>query len=562
MCTVANGRNDGRQQEIFYLEEKDRSLKPAAEEDLYNYTTMRWLYNEAYELSRRHARFNVQGLIKKAVEVSGHGVTECIRVMKYREGEYNKVFLLTMDNGAEVVAKVPNLNAGPAHYTTASEVATMNYLREVLDVPVPRVLAWSSNSSNSVQSEFIIMEKAKGVILSDCWRDLARAAKNKIIEQIVNLQLSFSSRAFPAHGCLFFKEDVPAEKLSFSNVPSDPSQRYTIGPLVDPTLWEDGRNELNVHKGPWETLSSYAVDLGKNELEWVKSHAQPRMNYFYDVRVPEQPSEALKTLGRYLSIVPYVTRITEETHYLQTRILSHRDLNSSNVFIDPDTNDITAIIDWQGSTIAPLSLQAEIPRMVRHFPPVQPGLFLPERPGDYDALDLEGKRAADATHESILCQKYYEGNTAKSNPLLYSAIMHNDTKAAPLIEPLQIICGSWKNREVWKLRASLINITESWESVKIGGITCPLVFTEEEIQKHDKELENIDYIESIMEAFDKDGILPADGRVDPEAFDSFQEANRAQKETYVSLADDDEERHLMGETWPWQDWPERSAYPH
>ena len=51
-----------------------------------------------------------------------------IRVMKYREGEYNKVFLLTMDNGAEVVAKVPNLNAGPAHYTTASEVATMNYV--------------------------------------------------------------------------------------------------------------------------------------------------------------------------------------------------------------------------------------------------------------------------------------------------------------------------------------------------------------------------------------------------------------------------------------------------
>ena len=98
------------------------------------------------------------------------------------------------------------------------------------------------------------MEKAKGVILSDCWRDLARAAKNKIIEQIVNLQLSFSSRAFPAHGCLFFKEDVPAEKLSFSNVPSDPSQRYTIGPLVDPTLWEDGRNELNVHKGPCLSL--------------------------------------------------------------------------------------------------------------------------------------------------------------------------------------------------------------------------------------------------------------------------------------------------------------------
>ena len=110
-------------------------------------------YNEAYELSRRRSRFNVQGLIEKAVEVSGHGVTSCmllafvgtcwvggvanslgIRVMKYQEGEYNKVFLLTMDNGAEVVAKVPNLNAGPAHHTTASEVATMSYVGTISTV--------------------------------------------------------------------------------------------------------------------------------------------------------------------------------------------------------------------------------------------------------------------------------------------------------------------------------------------------------------------------------------------------------------------------------------------
>jgi hypothetical protein len=29
-----------------------------------------------------------------------------------------------MDNGAEVFAKLPNPNAGPPYYTTASEVAT------------------------------------------------------------------------------------------------------------------------------------------------------------------------------------------------------------------------------------------------------------------------------------------------------------------------------------------------------------------------------------------------------------------------------------------------------
>jgi hypothetical protein len=33
-----------------------------------------------------------------------------------------------MDDGQEVIAKVLNLNAGISHYTTASEVATMDFV--------------------------------------------------------------------------------------------------------------------------------------------------------------------------------------------------------------------------------------------------------------------------------------------------------------------------------------------------------------------------------------------------------------------------------------------------
>jgi hypothetical protein len=48
--------------------------------------------------------------------------------MKYREGQYNKAFLLIFNNGSEVVAKLPNPNAGPKALTIASEVATMDYV--------------------------------------------------------------------------------------------------------------------------------------------------------------------------------------------------------------------------------------------------------------------------------------------------------------------------------------------------------------------------------------------------------------------------------------------------
>jgi hypothetical protein len=49
------------------------------------------------------------------------------RVLKCREGLNNKAYILTMDNGSELFAKLPNPIAGPAFYTTASEVATRQF---------------------------------------------------------------------------------------------------------------------------------------------------------------------------------------------------------------------------------------------------------------------------------------------------------------------------------------------------------------------------------------------------------------------------------------------------
>lgn len=50
------------------------------------------------------------------------------RVLKCVEGQFNKVFTLTMDDGDEVIAKIPNPNAGPPFYMLASEVATRHFV--------------------------------------------------------------------------------------------------------------------------------------------------------------------------------------------------------------------------------------------------------------------------------------------------------------------------------------------------------------------------------------------------------------------------------------------------
>jgi hypothetical protein len=52
-----------------------------------------------------------------------------VKVLKCPEGLHSRAFLLTTNSGMDVFAKLANPNAGPGHYTTASEVATRKYVR-------------------------------------------------------------------------------------------------------------------------------------------------------------------------------------------------------------------------------------------------------------------------------------------------------------------------------------------------------------------------------------------------------------------------------------------------
>lgn len=57
---------------------------------------------------------------------------------KPSEGSFNKIFVLTMDNGRQAIALDPHPNFGVARFTTAPEVAAMHFLNIRLELPVAR----------------------------------------------------------------------------------------------------------------------------------------------------------------------------------------------------------------------------------------------------------------------------------------------------------------------------------------------------------------------------------------------------------------------------------------
>lgn len=93
----------------------------------FHYTSGRWLWGEQSRLRERRRVFNVEEL--QRIAAKSVGAKSCVSMTKVAEGGFNKVFRLVMNSGAVVIVRIPNPNAGPAHRITASEVATMDFVR-------------------------------------------------------------------------------------------------------------------------------------------------------------------------------------------------------------------------------------------------------------------------------------------------------------------------------------------------------------------------------------------------------------------------------------------------
>ncbi|KAI2902798.1 hypothetical protein CBS11852_1934 [Aspergillus niger] len=206
-------------------------------EELNQFTRGPWIWNKQQQFACRFVKFGLSVFLQLAS--SAIGSKSCTQVLKISEGQYIEVFQITMDNGREIIAKLPNPNAGRPHFTTASEVATMDFSRNTLNLPVPLVYAWSSRASEIfLGAEYIIMEKQAGVGLTDVWDSLKWKQKVHVLGQIVDIQRRLAGARFAKFGSLYYGDDIPDNAYSNSSLYLDSagnkrrSKRFCIGTLT------------------------------------------------------------------------------------------------------------------------------------------------------------------------------------------------------------------------------------------------------------------------------------------------------------------------------------------
>lgn len=188
-------------------------------------------------------------------------------------GAFNKLYLVRYD-GKEVIARV-TLPVDPK-LKTASEVATLQWVRQNTSLPVPEVLAFQDNRDSPIGFEWIIMSKVPGRRWADAWKDIPMPAKEQLVRRIASFYAETFARQVHGIGSLFpvSRVDLDPEPTNTEgeNEIDNPSDHlknsgFSLQKLVSATTFAN-ENHATIPRGPFSTSREWLsarLDIAEDE---------------------------------------------------------------------------------------------------------------------------------------------------------------------------------------------------------------------------------------------------------------------------------------------------------
>ncbi|EAW10677.1 aminoglycoside phosphotransferase family protein [Aspergillus clavatus NRRL 1] len=504
----------------------------------------------------RHIEFDMNELAKRAAESIGFTYTQCTRIEKFPDGMFNKTFLFTMQDGTQVVGKVPNPNAGLSHYTTASEVATMDFARNELQTPVPKVLAWSSKAKdNSVGTEYIIIEKVPGVQLDKVWPEMDIKERFELVKTISGYQKTWMSTSFTQYGSLYYSsaiDDTDGCNLVKEDGSIVKTHRFAVGPSTGREFLDDGRIALEFDMGPWDSVEQYKSAVGLREIACVQNMAQlPRspLSLYGPGTYSRSPA-----LQNYLRLVKYLLPTDKS---ITSAVLWHPDLHAENIFVRPERpSEVLGIIDWQSSEILPLFDHARQPYFLDYNGPPSTGLDPPPFPQDFAELNPAEQARAQDLYLKMALSALYRRFTHNTNTTLFKAMEFRQTTSFEMMLFAQnlLIDGE----ALYQSRC--LDLENEWTNLPgvraSGDPPFPLQFSADEAESIHEDVSGtargMELMRSLRESLDE--LWPDKGVVRPEKYDEVKRLLKQAKAGLIGqVAHSEAERLAWEEAWPFDD---------
>ncbi|KAG8525486.1 uncharacterized protein KY384_009130 [Bacidia gigantensis] len=258
------------------------------------------------------------------------------RVTFIAQGAFNKLY--KVENGNDALVMRISLPVDPGS-KTESEVATLHFMLENGEIPVPKVRAYDSSSSNRVGFEWILMDLMPGIPLHDRWRYMTWGAKEALIQQLATHYTSMYRQQFDTIGNAYLSSEGRRSRIPY------------IGKIVSMQFFWGDHISQDVLRGPFHS----SQDWLSARLSFDESDSRKILNQSEDEDDREDAEDTLKILTRLRKLLP-------DLHFSphEPTMFFHDDLSQHNILVD-EAGNLTAVIDWECVSTLPLWKACQFP---------------------------------------------------------------------------------------------------------------------------------------------------------------------------------------------------------
>lgn len=315
---------------------------------------------------------------------------EQVTVKAFAEGAFNKLFSIDCAKG-RFIFRV-SLPVAPV-VKTSSEVATLAFIREKTDIPVPHVIAHDADLSNELGFEWMLMERVDARPLHEVWHGMSWMKKGLLVKQIAEHVAQLFNIELSGIGSL-----GPADKFAAN---ADGQSTHTVGEIVQPAFFKGDNIALDIARGPFRSTHEYLtarLQLLEHFASKLDQEDEDDLEHYSDIQA---------VLSSLRIVVPRLFP-DNSSSTAEPTILCNRDISTSNILVNPQ-GDLISIVDWECVATLPPYFAVQLPQFLKGPSRTTPPAFTSDTASEVHKTELE-------LYETTCLRKFFLEEMARICP--------------------------------------------------------------------------------------------------------------------------------------------------
>ncbi|KAH8919392.1 hypothetical protein BT69DRAFT_1300230 [Atractiella rhizophila] len=275
-------------------------------------------------------------------------------------GFWNRIFRFEFSAGRSLLARIPSkyLYSGVPE-RTESVVASMTFACAVLGLPTNLIRAWNSKSGNPVGAPYILMDALPGEEAADYWSSWNEEKKITFLANLARLMSKcFQPLPYNEYGNLYFDENCDCFELT------DP-KAYKVGSFVFGPHIQESKG-LPLATGSTETIQELWLQQLAISSTFVRTSCsfQDSNACLGDLHPQYDETPVSHFLEVESAMRTLLIKFGRNVGRFREPALVFQDFAMRNVLVNPETAEITGIVDFDDVSVLPRLLSSTYPEEI------------------------------------------------------------------------------------------------------------------------------------------------------------------------------------------------------